>query len=196
MTTTRLDEWAAAREPLLQEPQPPELAWRLAAALLAGGSGSRPPSVAGFDITLVCQGQTRTLRAPPPELAILARDGHRLRFSDQGVQRRALAVQDGGTWFLALDGATFSFTEPSPYPGSDSSADPRRARAPVAGVVAQVAVAAGDVVAAGQALVCVEAMKMEMWLHAAAAGTVRAVHVKARDSVASGAVLVELEIAE
>jgi geranyl-CoA carboxylase alpha subunit len=55
-------------------------------------------------------------------------------------------------------------------------------------------VAAGDVVAAGQPLVCVEAMKMEMWLNAAAAGTVRAVHVQARDSVASGAVLVELEL--
>jgi geranyl-CoA carboxylase alpha subunit len=64
----------------------------------------------------------------------------------------------------------------------------------VAGVVAQVAVAVGDRVAAGQPLVCVEAMKMEMWLHAAAAGTVRAVHVKLKDSVASGAVLVELEV--
>jgi biotin carboxyl carrier protein len=42
--------------------------------------------------------------------------------------------------------------------------------------------------------VCVEAMKMEMWLNAAAAGVVRAVNVVARDTVASGAVLVELEL--
>jgi flagellar hook assembly protein FlgD len=61
---------------------------------------------------------------------------------------------------------------------------------------AQLSVQVGDRVAAGQPLVCVEAMKMEMWLHAFAAGTVRAVHVKARDTVASGAVLVELETNE
>ena len=75
-----------------------------------------------------------------------------------------------------------------------SGVDARRARAPVAGVVAQVLVAVGDRVDAGQPLVCVEAMKMEMWLHAAAAGTVKAVHAVARASVAAGAVLVELEI--
>ncbi|MFY9514279.1 MAG: acetyl-CoA carboxylase biotin carboxyl carrier protein subunit, partial [Rubrivivax sp.] len=73
--------------------------------------------------------------------------------------------------------------------------DPSRARAPVAGVVAQVLVRPGDAIAAGQPLVCVEAMKMEMWLNAAAAGTVRAVHVATKDSVAAGALLVELEIA-
>jgi biotin carboxyl carrier protein len=110
------------------------------------------------------------------------------------VQRRARASFAGSGLQLALDGAVFSFSEAPAYPAADHSADPSRARAPVAGVVAQVAVAVGDVVAAGQQLVCVEAMKMEMWLHAAAAGTVRALHVKARDAVAAGAVLVELEI--
>ena len=48
---------------------------------------------------------------------------------------------------------------------------------------------------ASQPLVCVEAMKMELWLSATAAGTVKAVHVKVKDSVTKGAVLVELEIA-
>jgi biotin carboxyl carrier protein len=66
----------------------------------------------------------------------------------------------------------------------------------VAGVVARVAVQPGDRVVAGQSLVCVEAMKMEMWLSATAAGTVKAVHAVAKQSVAKGAVLVELEIAE
>jgi biotin carboxyl carrier protein len=60
--------------------------------------------------------------------------------------------------------------------------------------VAQVSVAEGDVVQAGQALVCIEAMKMEMWLYAAAAGTVRSVNVKHKDTVASGAVLVEMDL--
>jgi biotin carboxyl carrier protein len=77
---------------------------------------------------------------------------------------------------LALHGAVFSFTEPSPYPKQDAGADPRRARARWPAWWRS-AVAPGDTVAAGQPLVCVEAMKMEMWLHAGAAGTVRAVHV-------------------
>jgi len=193
LTTTRLDEWAAAGEPLLQRPQPGEDAWQLAAALHAGRDGHRPPSVASFDIRFECDGTKRTLRAPPAGLRLLSRDGDEVRFELDGVQRRAIAVDDGRTLHVVLDGHAFAFTEPSPFPARESGADPRRARAPVAGIVAHVSVAAGDAVAAGQPMVCVEAMKMEMWLHAAAAGTVRAVNVKPKDPVAAGAVLVELE---
>jgi geranyl-CoA carboxylase alpha subunit len=195
LTVTRLDEWAAAGEPLLQRPAPGDDAWRLAAALLSPATPGRPASVAQHDLTLQCQGRTRTLRAPPAGLQASQSDGE-VRCVIDGVQRRARCAFEGPTLHLAFDGGTHSYTEPSPYPAKDTASDPRRARAPVAGVVAQVAVAVGDAVVAGQPLVCVEAMKMEMWLHATAAGTVRAVHAKAKDSVASDAVLVELEIAE
>jgi len=46
----------------------------------------------------------------------------------------------------------------------------------------------------GQPLVCVEAMKMEMWLSAQAAGRIAAVHVGPGDQVESGALLVEIEL--
>jgi len=59
-------------------------------------------------------------------------------------------------------------------------------------MVAAVSVVPGDVVVAGQQLVCVEAMKMEMWLTARTAGRVGAVHVALRQSVEAGAVLVEI----
>jgi geranyl-CoA carboxylase alpha subunit len=194
MTTTRLDEWAAAGEPLLQRPAPPDAAWRLAAALLAPRGAARPASVAAQELTLQCDGESRTLNAPPAGVTIEGESEGKVRYTLDGVTRRAHAVRDGATLHLALDGGSFSFTEPSPYPARDAGVDPRLSRAPVAGVVAQVLVAPGDSVAAGQPLLCVEAMKMEMWLHAAAAGTVRAVNVKTRDAVASGAVLVELEL--
>jgi geranyl-CoA carboxylase alpha subunit len=200
LSTTRLDEWAAASgdaaPALMQRPQPDDETWALAAALLSSPAGTRPASLARHDLTLVCDGQTRTLRAPPDGLTVLAREGASVRFRSGGVDRRAIAVQDGSALYLSRQGSTFSFSEPSPYPATDKVADPGRARAPVAGVVAQVAVTVGDAVSAGQPLVCVEAMKMEMWLHAAAAGTVRAVHVQPKDSVASGAVLVEIDLAE
>lgn len=62
------------------------------------------------------------------------------------------------------------------------------------GVVAQVLVQPGQRVAAGQPLASVEAMKMEMWLGAAAAGSVRAVHVAPGHAVDAGALLVELDL--
>ncbi len=198
MHTTLLDEWAAAHEGPSQARQPDELSWTLAAALLAGPAAARPASVASFDLTLTCNGLTRTLRAPDSELRIDAHDAHgthELRFTADGICRRALAVQGGRTVHIAREGAVFSFYEPSPLPRRDSHADPSRARSPVAGVVAQVSVSVGQSVVLGQPLVCVEAMKMEMWVHAAAAGTVRAVHVTQGQSVATGAVIVELELA-
>ena len=154
----------------------------------------RPASVTGFDLHLHCQGSRQTLRAPVPGVQVQHWHQHRAQLLVDGVQRRVTAVLDGHTLHLALDGAVFSFDEPSAYPQTDSAADPSRARAPVAGVVAQVAVQPGDNVSSGQPLVCVEAMKMEMWLHAGAAGTVKAVHIKPKDTVAAGAVLVELEL--
>ncbi len=196
MSTSRLDEWAAAGEPLLQRPLPPDDAWRIAAALRAGQGGARPTSVAGFDLKLKCDGQTRAMRAPAEGVQIVSWSEGQLHCIVDGVHRKLRGLADGDTLHLAIDAAVFSFTEPSPYPARDNTLDPCRARAPVAGVIAQVLVAPGDAVAAGQPLVCVEAMKMEMWLNAAAAGTVKAVHATPKQSVASGAVLVELEIPE
>ncbi len=195
MTTTLLDEWQDAGEPLLTRPSPPDVAWRIAAALRAGADHGRPASVARFDITLQCDTEKRTLRAPPEDVRIESHEGSRLRCTVDGVIRRLHAVQmaDGGVQ-LAIDGAIHHYAEASPYPTQDASTDPRRARAPVAGVVAFVSVAVGQAVVAGQQLVCVEAMKMEMWLTATAAGTVKAVFTQPKASVAAGAVLVELEI--
>ena len=194
LSTARLDAWAANGHALLQRPLPPPAAWRVAAALRAGSGAGRPASVAQFDLTLQCQGQTQTLRAPPEGVTLLAREDGALRCTFDGVQHQAQWADDGVTLHLAMNGAVFSFTEASPWPVHEATTDPRRARAPVAGVVAQVNVAPGDSVAAGRQLVCIEAMKMEMWLTATAPGTVRAVHVRLKDSVAADAVLVELDL--
>jgi geranyl-CoA carboxylase alpha subunit len=111
-----------------------------------------------------------------------------------GRRRRQLVLNEADRVHVVRDAAVHVFTEPSPFPQPEAAAAARIARAPVAGVVAQVAVQPGQRVVAGQPLVCVEAMKMEMWLHAAAAGRVGVVRVAPRDTVASGAVLVELDL--
>jgi geranyl-CoA carboxylase alpha subunit len=195
LTTARLDEWMAKGDPLLWRPAPPDALWRLAAAWRAGSAGGRrPASVSGFDLTLACDGARRNQRVPVDGVELLGVDGDRLRARIDGVTHRVRLHDDGHTLRLAWDGAVFEFTEPSAWPAREDTLDPRLARAPVAGLVGQVLVAPGHKVAAGQPLLCVEAMKMEMWLNAAAAGTVRAVFAQAKQPVAAGAVLVELEI--
>jgi len=210
VTTRRLDDWAAARDPINVAPEPDDEDWAIAAALRAQGpddapaSGPVAASVATRRLVLACAGVTRALAVAglrvrvgerDLEVALHPCDADGWRAIDiDGVRRQRLVVDDGERVHVVRDAAVHVFAEPSPYPQPDAAAVARVARAPVTGVVAHVAVQAGQRVAAGQPLVCVEAMKMEMWLNAAAAGVVRTVNVAARDTVASGAVLVELEL--
>jgi biotin carboxyl carrier protein len=161
-------------------------------------------SVASRRIVLACAGLTRTLavtgarvRVGDRELHVVLHpcdvDGWRAVEVD-GVRRQRLLLDDGERVHLVREAAVHVFAEPSPFLQPDVAAAARIARAPVAGVVAQVAVEVGQRVSAGQPLVCVEAMKMEMWLNAAADGVVAALRVAVHDTVASGAVLVELEL--
>jgi biotin carboxyl carrier protein len=65
-------------------------------------------------------------------------------------------------------------------------------RAPIAGKVVKLLVAAGDEVAAGQGVAVLEAMKMENEIRADRGGTVEAVHARPGQSVESGELLVTL----
>jgi len=213
MHTTLIDAWAVDGEPLLIAPLPLPQDWVIAAALLAldeQPADARPISVDRYDLTLQHGSEKRRLRVGTRGrsaqvqldqanhvVELLGTEpGGRLRIALDGVQRSLIAQREGAQLQLVRDAATFVFTEPSAFPQTDRGLDPRRARAPVAGVVAQVLVAVGDPVGEGQQLLCVEAMKMEMWLTAGGAGRVTAVHAALRDSVTAGAVLVEIELEE
>ena len=214
MHTTLIDQWQQAGEPLLQRPQPDALAWALAAAALAAGEGGarRPDSVATWGTTLVLVGgsEQRAVRVRPHgtqvQVQLAGAEGftfdavrwqdERLTWRQGGVQRSAVCQMQGGQVTLALGATVHEFAELSPFPQNDPALDPRKLRSPVAGTVCAVAVAVGEQVSAGQPLLCVEAMKMEMWLHARASGTVSALHAQIKDSVAAGSVLAEIDITE
>jgi propionyl-CoA carboxylase alpha chain len=66
-------------------------------------------------------------------------------------------------------------------------------KAPMPGRVIGTMVSTGDVVVAGDALVVLEAMKMEHTIRAATAGTVRNIYVSVGDQVEAGAVLALVE---
>ena len=126
------------------------------------------------------------------QASVISFEAGTLRFALDGVVQSAVALVRGEQVHLALGGDSFVLHEPSAFPASHTAQDPGRARAPVAGKVSRVLVAAGDAVVLGQQLLCVEAMKMEMWLCAQTPGTVSAVHAQPGDQVESGALLAEI----
>ena len=200
--TTRLDEWLAEGDPILRPPLPDDNLWQLAAHLLA-----RPaPGALPVTVKLACDEATRTIRVASPNYSgggtadegdaveIIAEHDHHVRWRCGGVARRAIVVRHGRELHLAAGRDRFVFIEHSPFPAADAGLDARHARARVAGRVVHVNVAVGDTVAKDQPLLCVEAMKMEMWLAAGAAGRVVALRAAVGEQVAAGALLIELEI--
>jgi 3-methylcrotonyl-CoA carboxylase alpha subunit len=108
----------------------------------------------------------------------------------------ALVRNTGDTLAVAVGGgATHRFT--LARPGEAASARPRtslsgRITAPMPGRVLNVLVAPGDHVAHGQAVVLLEAMKMEHTLRAEADGEVTAVLVRPGDMVDGAELLLEI----
>ncbi|MBT7641318.1 MAG: hypothetical protein HN598_12650 [Planctomycetes bacterium] len=65
--------------------------------------------------------------------------------------------------------------------------------APMPGTVIEVKVSVGEQVSAGQVLVVLEAMKMEMSIRSPRAGSIRNISVNRGDPVVAGSMLVELD---
>ena len=205
-----LDDWQQQGHALLQPTAVSDKVWSIAAMAhaLRNGSSWRSNSVSAYDLTLQCGSSLRTLRVDAD------RHGHvkvshlgqqdsgewvewtdgKLRLRFNGVQITCIAVWDAATLHLAFEGETYAFQEPSALQAQVNGTDASCLRAPVAGTVKVVRVAVGDKVTAGQQLVCVEAMKMEMWQCAATDARVRAVHVQVGDQVPAGTPLVDMEI--
>jgi len=81
-------------------------------------------------------------------------------------------------------------------PPAPPEIDPGSCRAPTPGTVRAVSVAPGEVVTEGQALLVLEAMKMEHTVHAPADGTITEVRVSVGDTVDEGELLVLLDSPE
>lgn len=116
----------------------------------------------------------------------MMRDGLRRRWS---VRRSRGGVRVGageGEWALAAAERDRSAG------GRRHSGGANAIHAPMPGTIAAVLVGEGDAVEAGQALVVLEAMKMEHLLPAPAGGRVSAVHCAAGATVEEGELLVEL----
>ena len=108
-----------------------------------------------------------TIEGAPPEVGVVA-SGHRAYVRVESERLRAAAAakkRDGG-------------------------ASEKILAAPMPGRVVKVLVAVGDEVCAGEAVVVVEAMKMENELRAKGPAKVAEIHVKPGDTIEAGAKLV------
>lgn len=112
----------------------------------------------------------------------------------RGEQRRlAYAVRKGERTWVFIDGDIYVVGE------TDSTASHRRhydaaaLAAPMPATVVAVNVAAGQTVKAGDVLVTLEAMKMELAITAPVDGTVRQVACRAGELVQPGTPLVQLD---
>jgi len=126
-------------------------------------------------------------------------DGHRLELHGErlkitmadGTVHLAHAAKTGDVWWVHLNGHTFRWERMEP--GATSSGHDGGLAAPMPGKVLEVLVDVGQSVTAGDALMVLEAMKMEHRIVATSGGVVTAVHFQANDQVAQGAALISIE---
>jgi acetyl/propionyl-CoA carboxylase alpha subunit len=111
-------------------------------------------------------------------------DGDRLWFVEgSGHRRTARVIVRGARAWVQADGLTLALTEQPRFPELATRVVAGGLIAPMPGKVVKVLVSEGQDVAAGAALVVLEAMKMEHTVRAADAGIVRAIHVAVGDQV-------------
>jgi pyruvate carboxylase subunit B len=137
------------------------------------------------------------------ECALTTVEGTPIRLIRIGERVHRVVARRGaarGVWVLDIDGVRVETealdermrTIRDLTAASAAASGPAPLLAPMPGLVVRVTVAPGDVVAAGQALVVVEAMKMENELRASVAAVVTAVRAVPGTAVEKGAILVEL----
>jgi len=205
MHTAMIDEWAEDAATILARPVPAPGTVALAAAILsapeqkfrnrgaaeygmtletAGGLVSLRVKTAGAGVT-VCHGGEET------KIRIVAVDGPKIRFERDGIFGHATALPAGAALYLSADGMVHRFAEPSPFAAAEPKQDPSRILAPVSGTLLSI-LPEGSLVAAGDVVAVIEAMKIETRIEAVVAGTVGNVHVAAGQQVAAKVLLAEL----
>jgi acetyl-CoA/propionyl-CoA carboxylase biotin carboxyl carrier protein len=163
---------------------PGPLRWRLQGGR-DGFSADAVDVLVGHDEVQVAGGRLRDAR-----VEIVAPD--RLAITLGGARRVWAIAQDGDVTRLGLDGHAWGFADEAAELRAGADDAGTSLSAPMPGSVLLVHARAGDSVAAGDVLVVLESMKMELQVVAPAAGTVERVAVAAGERVASGQLLVEL----
>ena len=168
-------------------PEVSERHWKLAASLLWRQSAERfPPTLRGW----------RNSNPEPTPVRLAVGDKERLiEVMPGGASGVPVPFHvDGHDIVVDLDGMTVRFSDRTYAPPAAATAgSDGKLRAPMDGRIVAIKVAAGDIVARGQTLIVLEAMKIQHQLKAALDGKVEAVAVKEGQQVSNRTVLVTME---
>ena len=126
------------------------------------------------------------------EAEVVSYEPGRIRLAVDGAQRLFTITEAGDQFYVHSTAGSSIVARVPRYP--DRGVDSQQAShlAPMPGQVLKILVTAGQQISAGDALVILEAMKMEQTLRAATDGVVEAVLVKQGEIVAPGDVLVHI----
>ncbi|GII92292.1 acetyl/propionyl/methylcrotonyl-CoA carboxylase subunit alpha [Sinosporangium siamense] len=173
--------------------------WRLGAPAWTTWRIEAPGGVADVDVSGVPSAGARVRLSPggPVRHARVHHHGDDLRVTLDGTTHRFTARRDRDTLWLGGEGAAWPFTPHRPGDPEDlasgGGAGSGVIRSPMPGTVLVVKAGVGDEVAEGQALLIVEAMKMEHTVTAPVAGVVRELTVRVGQAVDMDAVLAVVE---
>ncbi|MDN5842624.1 MAG: 3-methylcrotonyl-CoA carboxylase, partial [Alcaligenaceae bacterium] len=180
----------------------------------AHADGWRVGSTYTRDIPLADAAGTHTLRLTRDEsdwrLAVDDAQAQTLNWSAQGASPAEVHVRLGdsdlyGSVFirqrqidLFADGERYTLSWEDPIALAEGQGDERRGglSAPMPGKILSIAVKAGDTIHQGDALLVMEAMKMEHTIHAPADGVIDEVFFTVGDQVTEGAALISLRDAD
>jgi biotin carboxyl carrier protein len=160
-------------------------------------------TIAGREVEVDLTGSHPVVDGTPVDAHLAALPGTRTRHLLVDGRSHALTAEAGeraGRWTLALGAERFTADAVDErtraireMTGGEEDPAERSVLAPMPGLVLRVEVEVGQPVRAGQAVVVVEAMKMENELRAPADGVVASVSVRAGQTVEKGATLLVLE---
>jgi acetyl/propionyl-CoA carboxylase alpha subunit len=140
----------------------------------------------GGEMYAVCCGDWQTM------VQVVSYEPGLIRLALDGAQRLFTITDAGELFYVHSNAGTRTVTRVPRYPGAGVDTQQESHLAPMPGQVLKILVTAGQQISAGDALVILEAMKMEQTLRAATDGIVEAVLVKQGEIVAPGDVLVHI----
>jgi acetyl-CoA/propionyl-CoA carboxylase biotin carboxyl carrier protein len=178
------------------EPAPGDDPWeRLRGWRLDGRAPQRwrmAPERGGDPVELVVDGERVRVAGGRDRVASAEPHPDGLAVTLDGRRRVWACARDGDVTFLGVDGRAWAFREQPLALRRDVRRSGAALEAPMPGSVLDVRVQAGDSVRAGDVLVVLESMKMELEVVAPEAGTVQRLSVAAGDRVRGGQVLVAI----
>jgi 3-methylcrotonyl-CoA carboxylase alpha subunit len=159
---------------------------------LSGDASEWTAEVAGARVSL--KASEAQPSAPQDEVNVtVTSDGDRLAVSGLARPLSGAAAVAGDVVWVTVSGEVFAFTVTHGAHRARETRDADAFTPPMSATVVRIAVKVGDRVQAGDVLIALEAMKMELPIRSPREGVVRAIHCREGELVQPDQVLIEVE---